>query len=209
MNAWQTGFGKGAYEEMTFQDLTAVQKFDRRGKLLGTYNNIFIQNGCQKIKEDFVANVNVEEQHYESMLTDFDLYDGRVIANYDSCSIGGMTVYHVSYGQRGENSLSVFFRIYAVEMDDAGAFAQASGDELYFVAYINSGNGNTTIKLRRSDGEIPNLTVDLMTGIFSNDGRRYRAVMEIVGVGSHDGNGATYRLAARNENLFENSRLSL
>lgn len=209
MNAWQTGFGKGAYEEMTFQDLTAVQKFDRRGKLLGIYNNIFIQDGCQKIKEDFVVNVKIGEQFYRSMLDDFDIYDRRAIAKYNSCSIRGTTVYHVSYGQMEKNSLSVFFRIYAVEVNETGAFAQAPGDELYFVANINAGNGNTTIKLRRSDGEIPNLSVDMTTGIFSNDGRRYRAVMEIVGVGSHDGNGVTYRLVARNENLFRDSRLSL
>lgn len=194
---------------MTFQDLTAVQKFDRRGKLLGTYNNIFIQNGCQKIKEDLVVNVKIEERFYRSMLADFDIYDQRVIAKYNSCSIRGTTVYHVSYGQQEENSLSVFFRIYAVEVNAAGAFAQAPGDELYFVANINFGNGSTTIKLRRDDGEIPNLSVNMTTGIFSNDGRQYRAVMEIVGVGSHAVGRATYRLAARNENLFEDSSVTL
>lgn len=194
---------------MTFQDLKIVQKFDTRGGQLGTYNNIFIQDGCQEIKDDFVATVGIGDRFYGNMLADFDIYDGRVIARYDASAIGGTTVYHVSYGQMGENSLCVFFRIYAVEVNAAGAFVQPPGDELYFVANINSNNGRTTIKLRRSDGEIPNLIVDMMTGIFSNGVRRYRAVMEIVGVGSHEGRGATYRLKARNENLFVDSRVKL
>lgn len=96
-----------------------------------------------------------------------------------------------------------------MEVNAAGAFAQAPGDELYFVVNINSNNGSTTIKLRRNDGEIPNLSVNMTTGIFSNDGRQYCAVMEIAGVGSHAVGGATYRLAARNENLFEDSSVTL
>lgn len=195
---------------MTFQDLKAVQKFDRRDRQLGTYNNIFIQDGCERIKDDFVVTADIEEHFYRSMLDDFNIYDGRVIAPYKASSLGGETVYHVSYGQMGKNSLCVFFRIYAVEVNAAGAFAQAPGDELYFVANINvSNNGRTTIKLRRSDGEIPDINVDMLTGIFSNGGRRYRAVMEIAGMGRHNGRGAVYRLVVRNENLFEDSSVTL
>lgn len=192
---------------MTFQDLKIVKKFDRRGAPLGTYNNIFIQDGCERIKDNFVKTVRIEDRFYESMLNDFAIYDERVLASYKASNIGGTTVYHVSYGQKKENSLSEFFRIYAVQVNAAGAFAQAPGEELYFVANINPDKG--TIKLRRSDGEIPNLIVDMETGIFLHGGRRYRAVMEIVGVGSHEGSGATYRLAARNENLFADSRVTL
>lgn len=192
---------------MTFQDLKIVKKFDRRGAPLGTYNNIFIQDGCERIKDNFVETVRIENRFYESMLNDFAIYDERVLASYKASNIGGTTVYHVSYGQKKENSLSEFFRIYAVQVNAAGAFAQAPGEELYFVANINPDKG--TIKLRRSDGEIPNLIVDMETGIFLIGGKRYRAVMEIVGVGSHEGSGATYRLVARNENLFADSRVTL
>lgn len=195
---------------MTFQDLKIVKKFDRSGAPLGTYNNIFIQDGCEKIKDNFVETVSIEDRFYDSMLQDFAIYDGRVLGPYKASNIGGTTVYHVSYGQKKENSLSEFFRIYAVEVNATGAFAQAPGDELYFVANINaSNNGRTTVKLRRGDREIPNLIVDMGTGIFLNGEKRYRAVMEIVGVGSHEGSGATYRLAARNENLFAGSRVTL
>lgn len=192
---------------MTFQDLKIVKKFDKSGAPLGTYNNIFIQDGCERIKDNFVETVRIEDRFYESMLNDFAIYDERVLASYKASNIGGTTVYHVSYGQKKENSLSEFFRIYAVQVNATGAFAQAPGDELYFVANINPDKG--TIKLRRSDGEIPNLIVDMETGIFLIGEKRYRAVMEIVGVGSHEGSGGTYRLAARNENLFADSRVTL
>jgi len=192
--------------KMTLKDLKIVQKYDVRGSLLGVYNNIFIQDGCARIKDDFVVAADIEEEFFRSMLADFDIYDGRVIASYNASSIGGTTVYHVSYGQMGRSSLSVFFRIYAVEVDAAGGVIQPPNDELYFVANINIAGGRTTIKLRR---KISNINVDMTTGIFTNGRKRYRAVMEITGVGSHEGRGATYRLVARNENLFAGSSLTL
>ena len=113
---------------MTLQDLKIVQKYDVRGSLLGVYNNIFIQDGCARIKDDFVVTADIEEQFFRSMLADFDIYDGRVIASYNASSIGGTTVYHVSYGQMGRSSLSVFFRIYAVEVNAAGGVIQPPND---------------------------------------------------------------------------------
>lgn len=194
---------------MTFQELRVVQKYDRRGRRLGTYNNILIQDGCAKIRDDFIVTADISEQFFGSMLADFDIYDSRVIAPYNASSIEGSTVYHVSYGQMGKSSLSVFFRIYAVEVNAAGGVIQPPNDELYFVANINNASGSTIIKLRRSDGEISRINVNMTTGVFTNGARQYRAVMEITGVGSHDGRGATYRLVARNENLFKDSSLTL
>ncbi|MDE6406180.1 MAG: hypothetical protein K2M20_11095 [Lachnospiraceae bacterium] len=196
---------------MTYQELRTVKKYDSRRMLLGAYNSLFIQNGCEEIQDDFIANVHIKEQFYESMLKDFAIYDVRVIAKYNASSIRNFTVYHVSYGKMGESSLSVFFRIYAIEVNTTGTVIQASGEELYSVVNINVSSGNTKIKLRRSDGEIPGIEVNMKTGIFAHGGRLYRAVMEITGVGSHVENkqGAFYRLAVRNERLFPDAGIML
>lgn len=196
---------------MTYQELRTVQKYDSRRMLLGAYNNLYIQNGCEEIQDDFIANVDIEERFYASMLDDFAIYDERVIAKYNASSISSFTVYHVSYGKMGESSLSVFFRIYAVELNAAGAVIQAPDTELYSVVNINVSPGKTKIKLRRSDGEFPGIEVNMETGIFMHGGRFYRAVMEITGVGGHEKGkrGASYSLAVRNERLFPDARITL
>lgn len=192
---------------MTYNDLQIVKKYDGRRNQKGVYSKIFVQKGCRNIDDAFIARVDISEENYPLMLRHFDTYDLCAIGTYKSGSINGSTVYHVSCGIRGEGSLSEFFRIYAVEVDQAGAVKNIN-DEMYAVADIHMESSETIIKLRRGAQEIPHIRVDMMTGSFSYEGGRYHTILEIVGIGGHYGDNS-YKLDVRNEGLIVDRDLIL
>lgn len=195
---------------MTYNDLTAVIKYDVDGNLQGNYNYIFIQKNCRNISDDFLETFYRDEDYYSGLLADFAAYETGIInPGYKSGSRNGKTFYHVSSGRRGCGSLSEFFRLYAFEVDRTTGNIKDPNAEMYTIETIsNSPRKGTLITLRNDRETMEDVAASLDS--FQCNGKLYRAIMEIVGVGSHVGKrNDTYRLEVRNEELIPDKEFSL
>lgn len=209
---------------MRFQDL---QKVKKDGAQAGSYQKIFVQGGRTFIKNDFIRRGVVEQKFVAKMISWFDSFNGDVLREQNSCSmeIGtgkvtetgeevkeSVTVYHISQGKREEDSLSVFYRVYATEVDGGGVFIPQPQKDMYNVNYIKLNADHIDIKLKRGKEAEKQARVSMGTNDFTMDDGRYCAIMEIVGVGSHRSHtqrNDTYELYERNEKVFPNAIVTL